>query len=97
MKFLLVLLLGLAALSATDGRAAPLGTRTSQATTFSVTLDDYAYRVNSMATYTRTAQGMSVSTGQANLFSVSQPSGPQNNQGYTVFFVIPEGIIDLYY
>lgn len=97
MKSLLLILLALVALPAIEAGAAPIGTRTSQAATFSVTLDDFAYQVSSMATYVRTLAGMSVSTSQAGLFSVSQPAGPQNNQGYSVIFTIPEDVIELYY
>lgn len=97
MKSLLLILLASLALHAVEAVAAPIGTRTSQSATFSVTVDGYAYRVNSLNTYSRTVAGMFVSTGPANLFSVALPAGPQNNQGYSVNFTIPEEIIELYY
>ncbi|MFP5221335.1 MAG: hypothetical protein ACLGSA_03505 [Acidobacteriota bacterium] len=100
MKSLLIIpliSLALAVLPAIEAGAAPIGTRTSQPATFSVTLDAFAYQVSSMVTYARTLAGMSVSTSQANLFSVVQPAGPQNNQGYSVIFTIPDEVIELYY
>lgn len=95
--FILLISLALAVPPAITAEAAPIGSRTSQPATFSVTLDFFAYQASSMITYVRTAAGMSVSTSPAVMFSATQPAGPQNNQGYSVIFTIPEDVIELYY
>jgi len=77
--------------------AASLGTQTSQAVTLSVNVDAFAYRVNSIMALARSSQGMSVFIGPANLFSVSQPAGPENNVGFSETFTIPMSVIDSFY
>jgi len=74
-----------------------VGSQTSQLNTFSVNVDDFAYRVNATAMYTRTAGGLGVSIPAGNMFSVVQPAGPQNNQAYSVFFTIPQDVIDRFF
>jgi hypothetical protein len=93
----LFLFLALAALSVRQAQAAPIGTLTSQASTFSSSVNNNSYRVNSQVTYTRTSRGLSVSTGSANLFSVTQPAGPQNNDSFSEMFTIPESVIMSFY
>ncbi|MBI4804496.1 MAG: hypothetical protein HY795_04605 [Desulfovibrio sp.] len=92
--FIALLVLGMLACPAF---AAPIGTQTSQSVTLSATVDGFSYRVNSSMILTRVAQGMSVSIGPANLFSVSQPAGPENNAGFSETFIIPMSVIDSFY
>jgi hypothetical protein len=80
-----------------QAQAAPIGARASQFATLSVTVDQYAYRVNTLATFTHTSQGMAVYTNPNNMFSTAQPAGPENNSDYSGYFVIPMDIIGLYY
>lgn len=91
--FCLFVLLG----AAQPAVSASIGTQTSQLNSMSVTVDGFAYRLSSTTTYTRSSGGMGVDVSSGNMFSVTQPAGPQNNAGYSVFFTIPQDIIDLYY
>ena len=95
MKTTAVLLVLLAATF--QAQAAPIGARASQFATLTVSLDQYNYRVNTVATFTHTSQGMAVYTNPNNMFSTAQPAGPENNAEFTTYFVIPMDIIGLYY
>ena len=91
--FCLGLLLG----AALPAASAPVGSQTSQLGTFSVNVDDFAYRVNATANYTRTTGGLGVNISPGTMFSVIQPAGPENNSGYSVFFTIPQDVIDRFF
>lgn len=95
MKTMLTLII--LALTAASALAAPVGTQTSQATTANVTIDGYGYRLNSVSTYQRTSQGMTVSLGPGILFSTQQPAGPQGNVEFNGSFTIPADVIFGFY
>jgi len=77
--------------------AATLGSQTSQAAQASVNVDAFAYRVNTLLTLARSGQGLAVSMNQANLLSLSQPSGPENNASFLETFTIPASVINFFY
>lgn len=97
LSFCLCLCLAIALGASMPASSAPVGTITAQPNTFSVTVDDFAYRVSTTALYTRTATGLGVNIPAGNFFSVVQPAGPENNAGYSVFFTIPQDVIDRFF
>ena len=96
MKTFAILLL-LTALALPALAAAPIGTRTSQSLVSSAAVDAFSYRVSSLVSFQRTAQGLLVTTTPANLFSTTQPAGPENNAGFSESFTIPQSVIDAFF
>lgn len=82
---------------AVQAQAAPIGSRASQYATVDVTMDQYAYKVNTLATYTHASQGMTVYTSPNNVYAASQPTGALNNSLFSVYFLIPQEVIDYFY
>ncbi len=82
---------------AVQANAAPVGTRASQFATLDVTVGQFGYNVNTLATYTNTTRGMAVQTSPNNLLPDAQTAGPLNGLPFSVFFVIPQEVIDFFY
>ena len=93
----LTLLLFLIVLALPAFAAAPIGTQSSQSAVFSSAVDAFSYRVSSLVTFTRTAQGLLVTTTPATLFSATQPAGPENNAGFSESFTIPLSVINAFF
>jgi hypothetical protein len=92
--FLTLIALALAAVSVP---AAPAGAQTSLTATANVSIDGYGYRLNSMASYQRTSQGLVVTIGPGSIFSTVQPAGPETGDAFQASFTIPADVIFGFY